>query len=692
MTENSNKIIYSFRDSTVHFERIIDENNLHMFNKGIEEKKITDFFSDYGYCIVGFSLDDIDTSSRTLLVHLVNSYAGSDFDSVQRNIFNNNDDQLTKNYIDISKHLLSENTQIVERCDEVSVSSQDNHTALNKYPVPIHNDYIFDKVSDIFSHSHSSHKYLESHIFNINILTSTLDVKNSNIFRWISTFFLDRDNVEIGTEKIKTPCKNKHLTALCICDIPHFFDNDVTLRRPKSKTEELESYHQAAIHSQVQVSVFIHLFTNFESQKKCCFYTTTKRNKKPKHGILCNTDTIHSRSNNYCSNSSGIQSGFNFRKKSNKFNFLASFKQIYHKMLAFDVSSCYCILNNIVSKFMLLLKWSHKVIFLSRPLRLFRLLRSEAHNYGPLAGHDNRFIDLGLIIKLFFVCYVFTIKLKSRQARVGRVGDEHNDLILSFWLQYRVIIFLVCLCIVYCLKTGIIRFLYDVLIRKGNLRTIWRNEDIINQVDDETPSEEIDRVHSHHINKIVLNKSGGKNQVITSTFTMRRGRRDKVPRCNVIFNHNAANIPIHMSNTDHRGLEGKIIFPSLFIIDFSYVAHFISDFKRALMNSFVSGAIHVRKVNGDKSEVSTFKVKDKAQLKHNNMLNIINKNNNTFTSNTEVVHAENQLDHMTTLREFLMDIIYLFGSLFLSLLPMWRPWMVEVIFHDGAEDSQKKPS
>merc|ERR1712183_1012117 len=97
------------------------------------------------------------------------------------------------------------------------------------------------------------------------------------------------------------------------------------------------------------------------------------------------------------------------------------------------------------------------------------------------------------------------------------------------------------------------------------------------------------------------------------------------------------------------------------------------------------GAIHRRRTNETKIIECDEKVKVKS--KKSTILNV-GRNNNTGHNVVPENRREDYLFHLDVLSDFLMDIMYLFGSLFLSLLPMWRPWMVEVAIQEDDEDNE----
>jgi len=426
-------------------------------------------------------------------------------------------------------------------------------------------------------------------------------------------------------------------------------------------------------------------------RKKNCCATSHKRIKSCKNNLADYTDTTPVRINRSCEGYSANHQEFKSQSEDKKVISSTSPQQFPQEKSIYQWFIGFCILRSMFSKLILLPRQSYDSIILSRPVRLFRLLRSEARNHGHHAGQGIRFIDLSLIFKLLFVCYIFTIKLKSRQIRVGHISENDHDIIVTFWVQYRITIFLLCVVIMYGLQTGIVQFLYHVLIKKNGLRMIWRNEDLFSQCSkNETPKEEMNKVNIGQ-NRNIDDKSEKNIRYGTSLNTMRRGRRDRMVHCHQTIEREDVDSLVHGNEGEHPEFEENIHLPGVLNADGNDSVNVVTGLKRIFMNSFIVGAIHGRRMNEAKTDSCEFEVKAKMKSKYSDMLKVGDRNNgdnNIFTESGIETRTENHLCHLDVLYDFLMDIMYIFGSLFLSLLPMWRPWMVEVVIQEDDEDKE----
>jgi len=350
----------------------------------------------------------------------------------------------------------------------------------------------------------------------------------------------------------------------------------------------------------------------------------------------------------------------------------------------------FLIIDSMFSKLFVLTRLVYDFIVFSRPVRLLHLLRSEARNHVLPGGQGIRFIDLGLIIKLLFVCYIFAINMKVRPTKVGHVGEvDQDDIETLFWARYRVTIFLLCASVMYALQTGIVQFVYDVLIKKDGFGRIWRNEDIFKNCDNHEKTEDkMSGDDDQRSKSYAGNPSSQNDRDANSLRVVRRGRRDRMTHGDQTLEQDNIDVTTHVNRLEQCDYEENVHLPVA--VHVNDATKIVAGLKRIFKNTFIVGAIHRRKISQTLVDNCEHVVRSGSGLKNNEILkdtNIDEVDVGVFTQIDNDVRSKNHFRHLETLCDFIMDIIYIFGSLLFSLLPMWRPWMVEVLPQESNEEN-----
>ena len=241
----------------------------------------------------------------------------------------------------------------------------------------------------------------------------------------------------------------------------------------------------------------------------------------------------------------------------------------------------------------------------SRIFRILRLIQREADNHQRPGGPNARFLDMALLAKVIFVCFVFSARLHGKGGAKKPNDGSWISTFTSFWATYRLQLFIFCAVITYLIQTGLAQFLYHILIKDNVIRRVWRDEDL--PVDDEQSSE-------------------------NNGIARRRGRRDRAldpDNFNVNEQGLQGQVERHADNPQRD--QGQDHPDEVDQMD-----------KNDLGNTFVAGAIEPRNTNPN-----------------------------------DGVEAPRSL--LSLIKDFILDIMYFFGSFFLSLFPLWQPKQRNVV-------------
>ena len=293
-------------------------------------------------------------------------------------------------------------------------------------------------------------------------------------------------------------------------------------------------------------------------------------------------------------------------------------------------------------------------ILSTRPIRVLLLIQREANNFDMGHPNNQRFIDVHLMMKLAFICMFLRARIgnneqrgaarKTNQKRGGAGGSPLDFLgeMVSLWRSHSAELLMVASVIVYFIQTGLIVFLYKVIFKENVIAKVWRNEDIaeVNVGDNN-----MNGAGANHIN----DARDGENVLDRGR---RRGRRDRMPQAaneeNPVIAREGENEnqgPGHaqepLNPPQNQILRGVANFQPNINID----------------NTFVGGVLDPPfQLNGDEERVRN--------------------------APREEIFLGHMIDGMK-------DVLYLFGSFFLSFFPMWRPRVREVVREEGNDNVRR---
>jgi len=274
---------------------------------------------------------------------------------------------------------------------------------------------------------------------------------------------------------------------------------------------------------------------------------------------------------------------------------------------------------------------TYRYLSTTRIVRLIALVRNEAERHPMPGGPNARFLDWNLIFKMFFVCFVFGARLKNNGGMYGDSGrgkveiDENltwYETMLAFWKIYRAHVFVMCALTTYVLQTGLGQFLHRIIVKENILQRVWRNEDILDEVE-----------------------GGGMvgEGVGVGDVRQRRGRRDRLyPLDNNGDGEQDDELgdPLQLGGNRNapdlrRGpLEGGLVGGG-------------GQMYRQFQRTFLAGAVARRHGAHDVAEIPDVAVEaERVPIPNHNIHRIV---------------------------DLVKDVVYLLGSIVLSLFPMWHP-------------------
>jgi len=302
----------------------------------------------------------------------------------------------------------------------------------------------------------------------------------------------------------------------------------------------------------------------------------------------------------------------------------------------------YCIPRNI-----------YAYILSTRPIRVLLLLQHEANNFD-MGNPNQRFIDIHLMMKLSFICIFFRARIGNNEQRgaarklnqkrgAGGMPLDFLGEMVTLWRTHSSELLLVASVIVYFIQTGLIVFLYKVMFKENVIAKVWRNEDLeaVN-VGEIT----MDGAGANHIND-------ARNGEHVLDRGRRRGRRDRMPQ--------AANeenpVIVREGENENQGLVGHAQEP--LNPPQNQIRRGVANFQPNINidDTFVGGVLDPPfQLNGDEERVRN------------------------------APREEIFLGHMI---DGVKDVLYLFGSFFLSFFPMWRPRVRELVREEGNDNVRR---
>jgi hypothetical protein len=270
----------------------------------------------------------------------------------------------------------------------------------------------------------------------------------------------------------------------------------------------------------------------------------------------------------------------------------------------------------------------------TRPIRVFVLLKREAKKFNM--GNPNQpFIDIQLMMKLSFICMFLRSRIGSNARRGGGRKLDQNKKegggllgeMLALWRTRSIELLVVSSIIVYFIQTGLFYFLYHVIFKDNVIAKVWRDEDL---------QENIDNAVGDGAN--LINEAGDGNALRREE--RRRGRRDRRPL------GADDNIP---GENEIQGLGQEQEQDPLFPPQHDNRPQIRPNFQPNinLDETFVGGVMDPPfHLNGDEERIR---------------------------------NAPREEIFLGYIIDGMKDVLYLFGSFFLSFFPMWRPRVREVV-------------
>lgn len=295
----------------------------------------------------------------------------------------------------------------------------------------------------------------------------------------------------------------------------------------------------------------------------------------------------------------------------------------------------------------------YKFIITSRPVRIVKLLRHEAANFRHPG--NPRFFDVQLMFKLAFICLFLRARMSGANRNGGRRGKKVGKgktgeggiifEILALTRENSAVMLPISAVIVYFIQTGLLYFLYQNIFKNNVIARVWRNEDLEDDDDVTGGTQAVEAVAG------VRGADGARENARNEFQNMRRGRRDRVPiagRREVMgVNDLGANGEVGGDDAPAGANGGRQNNNPVNLGGIQAAVR--ADLANRLDDTFMAGFIdptneQVRPGDGNRN---------------------INDHQNANIPREEIL-----LVHML---EGMKDVLYLFGSFFLSLFPMWHP-------------------
>jgi len=297
----------------------------------------------------------------------------------------------------------------------------------------------------------------------------------------------------------------------------------------------------------------------------------------------------------------------------------------------------------------------YKFIITSRPVRVVKLLRHEAANFRHPG--NPRFFDIQLMFKLAFICMFLRARisggssrnLKGTGGKKVRRGKGIIFEVIEMTRENSAVMLPISAVIVYFIQTGLLSFVYQNIVKNNVIARVWRNEDLGDDNDAAGGPQVVEAVGGARDAIGVRDNAENEVQNMENNALLRRGRRDRAPIAgqrdamginDVRVNGGEGDAPAganaRRQNNNPLNLGG-------------IQAAVRADFANRLDDTFMAGVIdptneQVRPGDGNR--------------------------NDNDRPNANIPREEILLVHML---EGMKDVLYLFGSFFLSLFPMWHP-------------------
>ncbi len=253
----------------------------------------------------------------------------------------------------------------------------------------------------------------------------------------------------------------------------------------------------------------------------------------------------------------------------------------------------------------------------SRPVRIIKAVRREADNFYIPGNRNQAFLDFHLMFKLIFIC----LFLRARMGPSGRRGYQTTKAsgifgeMLNIWKEYSSTLLVVAAVIVYFIQTGLILFLYKITIQDNVIGRILANKDL-----------------DENNNQNNAADAAAENQ---NAVRVRRGRRDRAPIQNNIIGNDANVAPGAVQQNGDPG-EAR---------------------QEGGNNAQQGRGVGRLNMNLNLNETFIGGMVDRPFDGHEGMARNLPR---------EEVFLGQMIEGMK-------DVLYLFGSFFLSIFPMWRP-------------------
>ena len=265
----------------------------------------------------------------------------------------------------------------------------------------------------------------------------------------------------------------------------------------------------------------------------------------------------------------------------------------------------------------------------TRLLRIIYQINTQIETFrngGEL--QNNRFINMTLLFKIAFFCFFLFVRFEHYDEVLQRqLESKHEIVAFQIWKNKRFILLIGSGAIVYMIQTGIWKLFYYIFVKENVIGRVWRNEDLNNNNNDDDNL--VGEANSHNNN------------------APRRGRLDRQPVGRNDGNNDNQARDVNIMNDD-ANMNGDNIVENRHRLALSRTLEYIRQ------HTFIGGNI------------------DRPIIRNEN-------NGENHPQHQQLpLHVPREQILLENVIESIKDIIYLFGSFFLSLFPMWHPRAHEV--------------
>eukprot|EP00557_Chaetoceros_sp_GSL56_P010555 CAMPEP_0176482074 /NCGR_PEP_ID=MMETSP0200_2-20121128/3175_1 /TAXON_ID=947934 /ORGANISM="Chaetoceros sp., Strain GSL56" /LENGTH=654 /DNA_ID=CAMNT_0017878353 /DNA_START=35 /DNA_END=1999 /DNA_ORIENTATION=+ len=212
------------------------------------------------------------------------------------------------------------------------------------------------------------------------------------------------------------------------------------------------------------------------------------------------------------------------------------------------------LLEHILDQFFNVPRAVYNYILSTRPVRIILLLRREAQDFRFPLDPNQRFLDVQLMIQLFFTCLFLRARIGSMQRRRGNrvlqsssssaaAADEWKGImgeLMAVWTEHGEVMLVIAAMTVYMIRTGLILFLYKVIFKDNVIARVMRDEDLPrgDGGDENTNIEVVMEEEGNNLDDVVVRGVPLHREEGQGLRRVRRGRRMHDPaRRNRVHGH-----------------------------------------------------------------------------------------------------------------------------------------------------------